>query len=67
MRPFAPSSTSSSCPGRVRLLGGPDIGPHENFFDAGGTSLKAVQLVALSRKELQQRLRLHPPGEDRLL
>ena len=40
----------------ARVLGRADIGPNENFFEAGGTSLKAVQLVALIRKELNQRL-----------
>jgi hypothetical protein len=40
----------------ARVLGRPEVGPDENFFDAGGTSLKAVQLVALIRKELNQRL-----------
>ncbi len=38
------------------VLGRADVGPNENFFEAGGTSLKAVQLVALIRKELNQRL-----------
>ena len=40
----------------ARVLGRPEVGPNENFFEAGGTSLKAVQLVALIRKELNQRL-----------
>nr|AFB69909.1 amino acid adenylation-like protein [uncultured bacterium] len=38
----------------ARVLGRPEVGPDENFFEAGGTSLKAVQLVALIRKELNQ-------------
>jgi hypothetical protein len=33
-------------------LDGRALGIHDNFFDAGGTSLKAVQVVALIRKEL---------------
>lgn len=40
----------------ARVLGRSDIGPNDNFFEAGGTSLKAVQLVALVRKELDRRL-----------
>ena len=40
----------------ARVLGRADVGANENFFEAGGTSLKAVQLVALIRKELNQRL-----------
>jgi hypothetical protein len=40
----------------ARVLGRSEVGPNENFFEAGGTSLKAVQLVALIRKELNQRL-----------
>ena len=39
-----------------RVLGRSAIGKDENFFDAGGTSLKAVQLVALIRKEIHQTL-----------
>jgi FkbH-like protein len=38
------------------VLGRAEVGPNENFFEAGGTSLKAVQLVALIRKELNRRL-----------
>ncbi len=34
------------------VLGRPDIGPDDNFFDVGGTSLQAVKLHLL----LQQRL-----------
>jgi acyl carrier protein len=40
----------------ARVLGRSSVAANENFFDAGGTSLKAVQLVALIRKELGQRL-----------
>jgi FkbH-like protein/FkbM family methyltransferase len=32
------------------------IGPHENFFEAGGTSLKAVVVVAMIRKELKKNI-----------
>lgn len=35
-----------------RVLGKPEIGINHNFFDLGGTSLKAVQVVALIQKEL---------------
>ena len=35
-----------------RVLGKPEIGLNHNFFDLGGTSLKAVQVVALIQKEL---------------
>ena len=38
------------------VLGRAEVGPNQNFFEAGGTSLKAVQLVALIRKELNRRL-----------
>ena len=37
-----------SDPGRTR------IGADENFFDVGGTSLKAVLVVAMIRKELNR-------------
>jgi FkbH-like protein/FkbM family methyltransferase len=40
----------------ARVLGRSDVGPNESFFEAGGTSLKAVQLVALIRKELNRRV-----------
>jgi FkbH-like protein/FkbM family methyltransferase len=39
-----------------KVLGNPRIGLHDNFFEAGGTSLKAVQLVAMIRRELRQAL-----------
>src|SRR5690606_31383734 len=35
-----------------RVLGNAGIGPHDNFFDAGGTSLKAVQVLATVKREL---------------
>ena len=37
-----------------RALGRTHIGINENFFDAGGTSLKAVLVVAMIRKELKR-------------
>lgn len=37
-----------------RVLGRPRIGVHDNFFDAGGTSLKAVQVIAMIKKELRR-------------
>jgi Phosphopantetheine attachment site len=39
-----------------RVLGRRQIGLNENFFEAGGTSLRAVQLVALVQRELKQSL-----------
>jgi FkbH-like protein/FkbM family methyltransferase len=38
------------------VLGRPRIGINDNFFEAGGTSLRAVQVVAMVRKELKQNL-----------
>jgi FkbH-like protein/FkbM family methyltransferase len=37
-----------------KALGRTRIGINENFFDAGGTSLKAVVVVAMIRKELKK-------------
>jgi FkbH-like protein/FkbM family methyltransferase len=37
-----------------KALGRPYIGSNENFFDAGGTSLKAVVVIAMIRKELKR-------------
>ena len=39
-----------------KALGRARIGMNENFFDAGGTSLKAVVVVAMIRKELKKTL-----------
>ncbi len=36
-----------------RAIANPRIGVNDNFFEAGGTSLKAVQTVAAIRRELQ--------------
>src|SRR5436190_8035011 len=37
-----------------KALGRARIGSNENFFDAGGTSLKAVVVIAMIRKELKK-------------
>ena len=37
-----------------KALGWTHIGYQERFFDAGGTSLKAVMVVAMIRKELKK-------------
>ena len=39
-----------------RVLGRPRIGMNENFFEVGGTSLRAVQMIATIKKELKQDL-----------
>ncbi|MGA8538644.1 MAG: phosphopantetheine-binding protein, partial [Terriglobales bacterium] len=39
-----------------KVLGRPGIGMNVNFFEAGGTSLKAVQVIATIRRELKQDL-----------
>jgi len=39
-----------------KVLGRVQIGINDNFFEVGGTSLRAVQVIALIRKELQQTL-----------
>jgi len=39
-----------------RVLGRSRIGMSDNFFEVGGTSLKAVQLIATIKKELKQDL-----------
>ena len=38
------------------MLGRPRIGMNDNFFEAGGTSLRAVQVIAMIKKELNQTL-----------
>src|SRR4030095_10949377 len=35
-----------------KVVGRPSIGMNENFFEAGGTSLRAVQVIAMIKKEL---------------
>ena len=42
----------------ARVLGRTRVGVHDNFFDAGGTSLKAVRVVALVKKELGRALQV---------
>jgi FkbH-like protein/FkbM family methyltransferase len=39
-----------------KVLGRTQIGMNDNFFEAGGTSLKAVQVIALIKKELKKSL-----------
>jgi acyl carrier protein len=39
-----------------KVLGRPRIGPHDNFFEVGGTSLRAVQIIAAVKKELKRTL-----------
>jgi hypothetical protein len=39
-----------------KVLGRRGIGLNVNFFEAGGTSLKAVQVIAMIRKEVKQHL-----------
>jgi FkbH-like protein/FkbM family methyltransferase len=39
-----------------KVLGRQQIGINDNFFDAGGTSLKAVQVIAMIKRELKQTL-----------
>ena len=36
------------------MLGRASVGINENFFEAGGTSLRAVQLVAMIKRELKE-------------
>jgi FkbH-like protein len=39
-----------------RVLGRPRVGMNDNFFEAGGTSLKAVQVIAMLKRELKRNL-----------
>jgi len=39
-----------------KVLGRPRIGMNDNFFEVGGTSLRAVQVIAMIKKELKQTL-----------
>jgi acyl carrier protein len=54
----APRSDLEAALARIwsTVLGRPRIGMKENFFDVGGTSLRAVQVIAMIKKELNQTL-----------
>jgi acyl carrier protein len=54
----APGSTLETALANIwkKVLGRPRIGMNDNFFDAGGTSLRAVQAIAMIKKELKQSL-----------
>jgi len=54
----APGSTLEASLAEIwtKVLGRHRIGVNDNFFEAGGTSLKAVQLIAAIKKELKQTL-----------
>jgi len=39
-----------------KILGNPRIGINDNFFDVGGTSIRAVQIVATVKRELKRPL-----------
>jgi FkbH-like protein/FkbM family methyltransferase len=58
VRPSAPGvgDTPQTVLARIwqRVLGRASVGLTENFFEAGGTSLKAVQLVAMIKRELKE-------------
>ncbi len=53
-----PSSTLEAALAKIwrKVLGRPRIGMSDNFFEAGGTSLRAVQVIAMIKKELNQTL-----------
>ena len=55
---FAPGDTLETTLSKIwkKVLGKPQIGLNENFFEVGGTSLKAVQVIALVQKQLQRSL-----------
>jgi len=55
---ITPGSTLETALANIwrKVLGRPQIGMNDNFFEAGGTSLRAVQVVAVIKKELQQTL-----------
>jgi FkbH-like protein/FkbM family methyltransferase len=55
---LTPGSTLETALANIwkKVLGRPRIGMNDNFFEAGGTSLKAVQVIAMIKKELKQTL-----------
>ena len=55
-RTYAPGSTLETALTNIwrKVLGRPQIGMNDNFFEAGGTSLRAVQVIAMIKKELKQ-------------
>jgi FkbH-like protein/FkbM family methyltransferase len=54
----APGSTLETALVNIwkKVLGRPRVGMNDNFFEAGGTSLRAVQVVAMINKELKKTL-----------
>ena len=60
-----PSAEAISCGNKLesallniwrKVLARPRIGLNDNFFDVGGTSLRAVQVIAAIKKELKEHL-----------
>jgi hypothetical protein len=53
-----PGSTLESALANIwrKVLGRPRIGMNDNFFEVGGTSLRAVQVIAMIKKDLNQTL-----------
>ena len=54
----APGSTLEAALANIwrKVLGRPRLGMNENFFEVGGTSLRAVQVIAMIKKELNRTL-----------
>jgi FkbH-like protein len=55
---LAPTSALETALANIwkKVLGRPHIGMNDNFFEVGGTSLRAVQVIALIKKELHRNL-----------
>ena len=55
---FVPEDTLEAALSNIwkKVLGRRQIGLNDNFFEAGGTSLKAVQVIALVQKQLKKSL-----------